>query len=126
MLLGAMLGTNDLMKAGAFYDEVLSTIDMVRTMTVEGEIGYGPKGGSSCFWVLTPFNKEPATVGNGVQISFQAPSNDAVDRFYQAVLSAGGVDEGAPGYRYRPHYYGAYCRDLDGNKLHVVHEVNPS
>jgi hypothetical protein len=43
-------------------------------MEVEGEIGYGVVGGESCFWILTPFNKEPATVGNGVQISFQASS----------------------------------------------------
>ena len=31
-------------------------------------------------------------------------------------------DEGAPGLRdYAPGYYGAYCRDLDGNKLHVFY-----
>ena len=122
MLLGAMLGTNDLVKAGAFYDKVLGTINMARTMTVEGEIGYGAAGGESCFWVLTPFNKEPATVGNGVQISFQASSNEEVEAFYHTVLALGGSDEGAPGYRYRPHYFGAYCRDIDGNKLHVVYE----
>ena len=126
MLLGVTIGSNDLEKAGAFYDTLLATLNMVRTMTVEGEIGYGPVGGPSCFWVLTPFNKQPASVGNGVQISFQAQSNEAVERFYQAALAAGGTDEGAPGFRYRPHYYGAYCRDLDGNKLHVMHEAVPS
>lgn len=122
MLLGAMLGTNDLTKAGVFYDGLLRTINMVRTMEVEGEIGYGVVGGESCFWILTPFNKESATVGNGVQISFQASSNEEVEAFYRAALALGGSDEGAPGYRYRPHYFGAYCRDIDGNKLHVVCE----
>jgi len=120
VLLGAMLGTNDLAKAGVFYDGLLRTINMVRTMEVEGEIGYGVAGGESCFWILTPFNKEPATVGNGVQISFQASSNEEVEAFYRAALALGGSDEGAPGYRYLPHYFGAYCRDIDGNKLHVV------
>ena len=38
-------------------------------------------------------------------------------------LGAGGADEGPPGLRphYHPHYYGAYCRDLDGNKICVCH-----
>lgn len=124
MLLGAMLGTNNLAQAGDFYDAVLGTINMARTMTVDGEIGYGVVGGASCFWVLTPFNQQPATVGNGVQLTFQAASNEQVDEFYRVVLAHGGSDEGAPGYRYRPHYYGAYCRDPDGNKLHVMHEAN--
>ncbi|GAB3479317.1 VOC family protein [Marinomonas epiphytica] len=126
MLLGVTLGTNDLTKAKAFYDELLSTIDMVRTMEVEGEVGYGVPGGASCFWVLTPFNQKEASVGNGVQVTFQASSVEQVERFYQTALELGGSDEGLPGYRYRPHYFGAYCRDLDGNKLHVMHEACPN
>lgn len=39
----------------------------------------------------------------------------------------GGTDEDAPGPRphYGPDYFGAYLRDPDGNKVHVVyrHEV---
>ena len=37
-------------------------------------------------------------------------------------LVAGGIDEGPPGIRehYHPNYYGAYVRDLDGNKLCAV------
>ncbi|MEL0614658.1 VOC family protein [Marinomonas arenicola] len=123
MLLGVTLGTNDLAKAGAFYNAVLGTINMVQTMAVEGEIGYGVIGGLSCFWVLTPFNQQAASYGNGVQVTFQASSNDQVEAFHQMALALGGVDEGAPGYRYRPDYYGAYCRDLDGNKLHVMYEA---
>jgi predicted lactoylglutathione lyase len=80
-------------------------------------------GGLSCFWVLTPFNQQAASYGNGVQVTFQASSNDQVEAFHQMALALGGVDEGAPGYRYRPDYYGAYCRDLDGNKLHVMYEA---
>ncbi|MEL0638328.1 VOC family protein [Marinomonas sp. TI.3.20] len=122
MLLGVTLGTNNLTKASAFYDAVLRTLNMVRTMTVDGEVGYGVVGGASCFWVLTPFNKQQATIGNGVQVTFQASNNDEVEAFYRTALACGGTDEGAPGYRYRPNYFGAYCRDLDGNKLHVMYE----
>ncbi len=42
--------------------------------------------------------------------------------FHAAALAAGGSDEGAPGPRpqYSETYYGAYVRDLDGNKLQAV------
>jgi len=42
---------------------------------------------------------------------------------YEAGLVHGGRDEGAPGLRphYAADYYGAYLRDPEGNKLHVVH-----
>lgn len=120
MLTGACVGTNDLTKAGAFYDQVLATIGMVRLVTIPNELGYGLEGGTPDFWVLTPFNKDPATFGNGTQVMFGAQTEDAVAAFHAAALSLGGTDEGGPGPRdYAPGYYGAYCRDLDGNKLHV-------
>ena len=74
------------------------------------------------FWVMLPLNGEPATVGNGVTIAFEAPDRPAVDRFHAAALAHGGTDEGAPGLRphYHPDYYGAYVRDPDGNKLCCV------
>jgi hypothetical protein len=45
-----------------------------------------------------------------------------VDAAHAAALASGAVDEGAPGLRshYAADYYGAYVRDLDGNKLHFV------
>ena len=122
MLFGVCLGTNDLSRAAEFYDRLLSEVGMVRTMEVENEIGYGPEGGQSCFWILKPFNQQPATRGNGTQATFKASSNDVVEKFHQIALELGGTDDGAPGYRYRPHYFGAYCLDLDGNKLHIMHE----
>jgi len=123
MLVGVTLGSNQLAAASAFYKRVLAEIGMEQTMEIEGEVGYGVNGVSS-FWILTPFNQKEATWGNGTQVTFRAANNAQVDAFYNTVIAAGGSDEGAPGYRYREHYYGAYCRDLDGNKLHVMHEAN--
>ena len=42
---------------------------------------------------------------------------------YAAGVLAGGVDDGEPGPRphYGDGYYGAYLRDPDGNKVHIVH-----
>jgi catechol 2,3-dioxygenase-like lactoylglutathione lyase family enzyme len=49
----------------------------------------------------------PAT--SNLHIAFQAPDRETVNRFHEAVLAAGGRDNGAPGERdYHPGYYGAY------------------
>jgi hypothetical protein len=55
--------------------------------------------------------------------AFLAPSPEAVRAAHAAGLAAGGADEGAPGERprYGRGYYGAYLRDPEGTKLHVVH-----
>jgi len=120
MLSAACVGTNDLEKAGRFYDRVLVTIGMKRGFANEVEIAYSSSDDKLTFWVLKPYNGESASVGNGSQLMFVALNQKAVNSFYHAALSNGGSDEGAPGPRdYREGYYGAYCRDLDGNKLHV-------
>ncbi|MFS2019587.1 VOC family protein, partial [Massilia sp. CT11-108] len=51
-----------------------------------------------------------------------APDRAAVDAAYEIALAHGGRGDGAPGLRpdYHEHYYGAYVRDPDGNKLCVV------
>lgn len=121
MLHGVCLGTNDLARAARFYDAVLATIGMERSLNEGREIGYGLRGGARCFWVLIPYDGRPATWGNGTQVTFRAPDRAAVEAFHCTALAEGGMDEGAPAERYRPGYYGAYCRDPDGNKLHVVH-----
>ena len=120
MLSGLCFGTNDLAAAAKFYDSILSTLGLVRVMQNDTEVGYGHFGEDGQFWVLKPFDKQAATSGNGTQAMFFATSTDQVDAFHDMALSLGGKDEGAPGPRnYSPGYYGAYCRDLDGNKLHV-------
>jgi predicted lactoylglutathione lyase len=57
-----------------------------------------------------------------MHIAFIAPNRHAVDLFYSNALKHGGKDEGKPGLRpqYHAHYYAAYVRDPDGNKLQAV------
>ncbi|MEM9262855.1 MAG: VOC family protein [Pseudomonadota bacterium] len=122
MLHAVSVGTDDLERSIAFYDAVLAVLGVVRVTRVDTEAGYGPPGQDPLFFVNLPYNKEPATFGNGVQVTFAAQDRDAVDRFHAKVLELGGSDEGAPGERsYSRGYYGAYCRDAYGNKLHVAH-----
>ena len=120
MLSGICIGTNDLVRSGAFYDQVLDTIGMSCVVSDELERGYAGKDGKVTFFLILPFNKQPATFGNGSQVMFSAPNRQSVKDFHAAVLKFGGTDEGVPGPRdYHPDYYGAYARDLDGNKLNI-------
>jgi len=69
-----------------------------------------------------PFDGKPAQPGNGQMVALLAESRAVVDRCYAVALASGGTCEGPPGVRphYHPHYYGAYFRDPEGNKLGVV------
>ena len=124
MLLYTTVGTNDLLRAGRFYDAILPLIGYVRQKEAQGEIGYAADGDVRCrFWVVEPFNREPATFGNGVTIALVAPNRAAVDAFHAAALAAGGTDEGAPGLRpFHASFYAAFVRDHDGNKIAAVCE----
>lgn len=124
MLLYTTVGTNDLERAGRFYDAILPLIGYGRQKEAQGEIGYGADGDVRCrFWVVEPFNREPATYGNGAAIAFEAPDRASVDAFHAAALAAGGTDEGAPGLRpFHASFYAAFVRDPDGNKLVAVCE----
>ncbi|ANH03184.1 MULTISPECIES: VOC family protein [Shinella] len=124
MLLYTTVGTNDLERAGRFYDAVLPLLGYIRQKQAPDEIGYAGRDDVRCrFWVVEPFNREPATFGNGVTIALVAPTRAAVDAFHAAALAAGGIDEGAPGLRpFHASFYAAFIRDPDGNKLAAVCE----
>ena len=65
-----------------------------------------------------PYDEKPAVPGNGNMVALSAPSPDVVQKVHALALANGGSDEGAPGER-MPGFYGAYFRDLDGNKVCV-------
>jgi catechol 2,3-dioxygenase-like lactoylglutathione lyase family enzyme len=73
------------------------------------------------------FSIAPADEGHprtsGVHIGFAASSPSQVDRWWEAMTSAGHRDDGRPGPRpeYGPTYYGAFIRDADDNSLEAVH-----
>ncbi|MBN8472426.1 VOC family protein [Corallococcus exiguus] len=111
------IGTNDFARAVAFYDAVLTPLGCRRVLDFPNAVAYGRQFPE--FWVQTPIDGKPATVGNGTHFCFLAPSKQAVDAFHQAALKAGATDDGAPGPRplYGPPYYGCFVRDPDGHKV---------
>lgn len=116
------IGSNDLARAKAFYDAVLAPLDLEVRYSDQMLLGYGVPGGQPRFIVARPFDGAEATAGNGAMVALLATKRSLVDSCHAAALERGGSDEGAPGLRphYHKNYYGAYFRDLDGNKICVV------
>ncbi len=118
------LGTNDLDRARGFYDALLGEIGATRKMEFPetGFTLYGTGERRPGIAVTRPYDGNPASVGNGNMTAIAADSRATVDRLHAKALELGGSDEGAPGLR-TPEgpgaFYGAYFRDLDGNKLCV-------
>jgi predicted lactoylglutathione lyase len=112
------VGTNDLKKAGAFYDKICSELGMGRFMENDRLIAWGGPAGGAGFGVALPYDGKPMTVGNGVMAAFGAKDKAQVDRVHQLALSLGGCCEGPPGQR-MPTFYAAYFRDPDGNKCNA-------
>jgi catechol 2,3-dioxygenase-like lactoylglutathione lyase family enzyme len=111
------VGTNDVERAGQFYDATLAPLGIRRLGNfLDQGLAFGDRAAE--FLVLKPIDGGVALPGNGVTIGFKAPDRAAVDAFHNAGLSAGGSDAGAPGPRGAVrHAYGAYLRDPDGNKI---------
>lgn len=120
MIAYTTLGTHDLARAAAFYDAVLAEIGAKRFMEEPDYfIAWANSEHGASLGITYPFNKEPATVGNGTMVALAATSREQVDRVYAKALELGGTDEGAPGQR--PGFYAAYFRDLGGNKLNCIY-----
>jgi catechol 2,3-dioxygenase-like lactoylglutathione lyase family enzyme len=115
------IGTNHFDRALVFYDRVLATLGCKRVMEHPGAVAYGRMYPE--FWVQTPIDGQPASVGNGTHIGFVAQDKESVDLFYAAALSAGARGDGPPGPRphYGEQYYGCFVLDLDGHKIEATY-----
>ena len=120
MLAYVTVGTNDLPRAAAFFDAVLGELGAVRTMEYERMVIWSAGAGQPMIGAIKPYDGEPSTAGNGAMVAINAGTREMADRIYNTAMSLGAKDEGAPGAR-GDGFYGAYFRDLDGNKLCVFH-----
>lgn len=115
----ATVGSNNLPKAVAFYDELLGVIGMSKLFDHQsgGRLYGGDKQGM--FGVLGPYDGNAATVGNGTMVGFAMKDLDQMAAFHAKAIALGGTDEGAPGPRgpEEGEAFAAYVRDLDGNKI---------
>jgi catechol 2,3-dioxygenase-like lactoylglutathione lyase family enzyme len=119
------VGVNDFDRALAFYKPLMAALEVEARFCEPDRpwAGWQSYGGSRpLFLIGKPFDNQPHERGNGQMIAFLAQTRAIVDNAYEIALAKGGTSEGAPGLRpeYHAHYYGAYFRDPDGNKLCVV------
>ena len=112
------VGTNDLPRATAFYDELFAVIGAKRLMEFDRGLAWGVAMDKPGFGVMKPFNGDAATVGNGQMVALVVDQRAKVDALHAKALALGGCCEGPPGER-GPGFYAAYFRDLDGNKLNA-------
>jgi catechol 2,3-dioxygenase-like lactoylglutathione lyase family enzyme len=120
MLHHVSLGVTDLARARTFYDAVMRELGLNRTLDVEEAVGYG--AGITVFSLNLPADGAPASPGNGVHVAFEVEKRSAVDAFFRAAMMNGGAADGEPGLRpeYDRHYYAAFVRDPDGNKIEAL------
>lgn len=119
------VGVANFERALAFYSAVFEVLGIEQRFVESDKpwAGWQTSGGPRpLFLIGHPFDGQPHQPGNGQMAAFSARSHGLVDEAHRLALSMGATDEGAPGLRleYHAHYYGAYFRDLDGNKLCVV------
>lgn len=119
------VGVSDFDRALAFYNPLMSALGIELRFCERERPWAGwqsSPGPRPLFLIGTPHDQEPHERGNGQMVAFLAESRALVDQAYAVALAGGGTPEGAPGLRpeYHAHYYGAYFRDPDGNKLCVA------
>jgi catechol 2,3-dioxygenase-like lactoylglutathione lyase family enzyme len=112
------LGTNDLARAGKFYDALLAELGGKRYMENERLISWSTGQGSPGLGVIKPNDGKAATIGNGSMVALMCDSPEKVKAVYDKALALGGKDEGPPGIRFG-NFYAAYFRDPEGNKLNA-------
>ncbi|MEM8751894.1 MAG: VOC family protein [Pseudomonadota bacterium] len=124
MIAYVTVGADDIARAKRFYSAFLPVLGY--------ELEEGPEGLSYVlparpgqpfappdFYVKPTFDGRPASAGNGAMVAFEARNQKQVRDLHAAALSAGGSDEGGPGFRasYGPRFYVGYLRDPQGNKV---------
>ena len=124
-----VLGSNDLERARGFYDQLMPVVGAGRMFEFGDNFTmYGTGMGKPGLAVAKPHDGGQASVGNGNMAAIAVDARDKVDALYAKAIELGGTDEGPPGVRGDEGdqaFYGAYFRDLDGNKL-AAFRIGPS
>ena len=116
------IGVANMARSAVFYDAALGALGLRRAMQLPPKdgsdgIGYGLQ--YPVFWI-DRFHPP----GVKQHTAFVARSRAEVEAFHAAALEAGGIDNGAPGYRTVPKdyptYYAAFVLDPDGNNIEAV------
>ena len=124
-------GVTDFERAFAFYSALMEHLGIELRFCERDTpwAGWHSAGRNRpLFLIGHPYDGELHAPGNGQMVAFAAADRATVRAAHATALTHGGRCEGPPGLRphYHAHYYGAYFRDPDGNKLCVAcHQPEP-
>ncbi len=110
------IGVKDMQRAVDFYDALLGEIGGSQRMGMDRIKFYGTGPEGAMLAICIPYDEKDQQPGNGNMVAIPGGSREGVDKLYAKAIELGASDEGPPGER-MPVFYGAYVRDLDGNKL---------
>ena len=126
MVTHIILTVSNVERSLAFYEAALKPLDIRFFLPYKGEgdnpdlWGFGD-GKRAFFWL-----KQGKPAPDSIHWGFMAESQEMVDAFYKAALSAGARNNISPRFRteYTPDYYAADVLDPDGYSFEVTHR-NP-
>ncbi len=104
----------------AFYQTVLEPLGYKLFFATDRTAAFGVKYPE--FWLNARPDLPKAHAQTGAHVCLRATSHEAVSAFHQHALTMGGIDDGEPGPRQAlmTTYFGAFIRDLDGNRVEAV------
>ena len=76
------LGSNDVARAGEFNDALLGEIGAQRTWENVDPIHWQTPSGKRILGVTTPYDRKPATAGNGTMIALSVTRRATVDALH--------------------------------------------
>lgn len=117
MLGYSTIGVNDMSRATGFYDALLAEIGGKQLFGQDRIKFYGTGPGAAMLAVCIPYDEQTPNPGNGTMVAISGGDRAGVDKLYAKAVELGATDDGEPGERVPGVFYGAYVRDLDGNKL---------
>ncbi|MEJ2045424.1 MAG: VOC family protein [Reinekea sp.] len=117
------IGTNDLARATRFYESLLDGMGAQKAFQTDSLSAWSFGEGTTLLTMTKPFDGNSASVGNGIMVALSVESPESVNKLHARALELGATNKGEPGFRGKG-FYGAYFRDLDGNKFNffATHE----
>jgi catechol 2,3-dioxygenase-like lactoylglutathione lyase family enzyme len=110
------LVVGDFDKSRKFYQQALAPLGIAIVAEFDQVAGFG-RANKGEFWLAAAAQPQPP-----LHIAFAAETREQVRRFYEAALSAGAEDNGAPGIRavYHADYYAAFVIAPEGHNIEAV------
>ena len=130
MISHIFIGVNDFDRAFEFYSALMRELGHQLRFCERDQPWAGwmaPNAPRPLLLIGKPYDGNAAGGGNGQMVALLARDRATVDRAHAQAIANGATCEGPPGLRpqYHPHYYGAYFRGADGNKLCVCCHEQP-